>query len=133
MSTKITVWGTNGRLSADRQECQAYLREVPAALAGYDAGWNVRYTTDLTDEVWFYLRGEEYSAQLDHFANCIAEGGKTTQSSFASAAATDRTMSLIQMDAERGPVALDGVKHTSARPPAKRFSLFGGKSAKASV
>ena len=26
MSTKITVWGTNGRITADRQECQIYLR-----------------------------------------------------------------------------------------------------------
>lgn len=26
MSTKISVWGTNGRLAADRQECQVYLR-----------------------------------------------------------------------------------------------------------
>ena len=27
MSTKISVWGTSGRLTADRQECQLYLRE----------------------------------------------------------------------------------------------------------
>ncbi len=30
-------------------------------------GWTVRYTTDLTEEVWYYLRGEEYSAQIDYF------------------------------------------------------------------
>ena len=34
MSTKISVWGTNGRLTADRQECQLYLREPHAALPG---------------------------------------------------------------------------------------------------
>ena len=28
MSTKISVWGANGRLVADRQECQLYLREA---------------------------------------------------------------------------------------------------------
>ena len=32
---------------------------------GYGPGWNARYTTDLTAPVGFYLRGEEYSAQLD--------------------------------------------------------------------
>ena len=32
---------------------------------GYGAGWNVRYTTELTEPVGFYLRGEEYSAQLE--------------------------------------------------------------------
>ena len=33
MSTKISVWGTNGRITADRQECQIYLREPHAAAA----------------------------------------------------------------------------------------------------
>lgn len=27
-------------------------------------GWNVQYTTELTEDPWFYLRGEEYSAQI---------------------------------------------------------------------
>jgi hypothetical protein len=38
------------------------------------AGWNVRYTTDLTEAVWFYLRGEEYSAQIDYFVQSIKSG-----------------------------------------------------------
>ena len=71
MSTKISVWGTNGRITADRQECQLYLREPHPALPGVDKGWTVRYTTDLSDEVWFYLRGEEYSAQIDYFAQSV--------------------------------------------------------------
>ena len=71
MSTKISVWGTNGRVTADRQECQLYLRETHDALPGVGTGWTVRYTTDLSDEVWFYLRGEEYSAQIDYFAESV--------------------------------------------------------------
>ncbi len=39
---------------------------------GYRAGWNVRYTTELTEPIWFYLRGEEYSAQLDAFVGAVA-------------------------------------------------------------
>ena len=74
MSTKISVWGTNGRITADRQECQIYLREPHEALPGVGKGWTVRYTTDLTEEVWFYLRGEEYSAQIDYFAKSIETG-----------------------------------------------------------
>jgi scyllo-inositol 2-dehydrogenase (NADP+) len=69
MSTKISVWGTNGRISADRQECQIYLRSTHEALPEAKAGWTVKYTTDLTQPVWFYLRGEEYSAQIDYFVN----------------------------------------------------------------
>ncbi len=65
MTTRINIWGTTGRIFADRQECQVYLRGTATVPDGYEQGWNVRYTTDLTEPVWFYLRGEEYSAQID--------------------------------------------------------------------
>src|SRR5678816_627133 len=85
MSTKISVWGTRGRLVADRQECQLYLREPHPALPGVDKGWTVRYTTDLSDEVWFYLRGEEYSAQIDYFAKSMVKGRTQAENTFRSA------------------------------------------------
>ena len=69
MTTRIMIWGSTGRIFADRQECQVYLREDAPLPPGYQPGWNVRYTTELTEPVWFYLRGEEYSAQIDHFVN----------------------------------------------------------------
>lgn len=102
MSTKITVWGSHGRLYADRQECHAYLSAPSFVPDGYGLGWNVRYTTDMTPEVWFYLRGEEYSAQLDYFVKCILEGRKANVNAFASALETDRVMSWMIADAERG-------------------------------
>ena len=92
MSTKITVWGTNGRLTADRQECQLYLREAHDGLA---KGWTVRYTTDLSDEVWFYLRGEEYSAQIDYFAKSVASRRLDGENSFASALEADRVVAMM--------------------------------------
>ncbi|MBN9126720.1 MAG: Gfo/Idh/MocA family oxidoreductase, partial [Nitrosospira sp.] len=73
MTTKINIWGTQGRIYADRQECRTYLRDTAQFPPNYHQGWNVRYTTELTEPVWFYLRGEEYSAQLDYFVRCIAE------------------------------------------------------------
>ncbi|MDO9379190.1 MAG: Gfo/Idh/MocA family oxidoreductase [Nocardioidaceae bacterium] len=111
MSTKITVWGTQGRIFADRQECQTYLREGAAVPDGYEAGWNVRYTTDLTEPVWFYLRGEEYSAQLDRFVGRIARGDLDDVNAFDEAAVTDRTMAQMLLDA-RDP------SRTSTRPAA---------------
>src|SRR5690625_5370771 len=66
MRTALTLWGTHGTIYADRQECRVYLRG-PHVPQGYQTGWNVRYTTDLTPPVDFYVRGEEYSAQLHHF------------------------------------------------------------------
>ena len=74
MTTRISMIGTNGRIFADRQECQVYLREPAPALKGYDKGWTVKYTTALTEDRWFYLRGEEYSAQLDDFILAVQAG-----------------------------------------------------------
>jgi predicted dehydrogenase len=100
MCTKITVLGTAGRIYADRQECQVYLRETAQTPPGYIKGWNIRYTTELTRPVWFYVRGEEYSAQLDYFAHCIASGERTKVNSFASAAQTDHVLEMILSDAQ---------------------------------
>ena len=89
------MWGSNGRIIADRQECQIYLREPHAALAGRRQGWTIRYTTDLTDEVWFYLRGEEYSAQIDYFAQSIKRPRSTARTRFRSALEADRVVAMI--------------------------------------
>lgn len=106
MTTRITLWGTQGRIHADRQECQVYLREEATAPEGYEHGWNVRYTTELTDEVWFYLRGEEYSAQLDAFVKRVQKRELDGTNSFASAAVTDRVLELMVTDAAAGPRTL---------------------------
>ena len=118
MSTKMTIMGTNGRLYADRQECQVYLRDASAAPAGYKEGWNVHYTTELTEQVWFYIRGEEYSAQIDHFVTKIAAGAVDNENSFMSAAQTDGVIAMIVADAAG--------ELTRAPAPAapKKFSLF---------
>jgi predicted dehydrogenase len=111
MATRITAWGTAGRIYADRQECQVYLRDTAPAPEGYTPGWNVRYTTELTEPVGFYLRGEEYSAQIDHFVERAAAGRHDGENAFESAAATDRVIAMLLADAAKGP-------STSAAGPA---------------
>lgn len=118
MTTRITVTGTAGRIHADRQECQVYLRDTAPPLEGYGTGWNVKYTTELTEPVWFYLRGEEYSAQLDHFARRVQSGEVEGTNSFASAAVTDRVLELLTRDAAAGPSTRD-VEGDGASPPAR--------------
>jgi predicted dehydrogenase len=103
MTTRITVWGTAGRIYADRQECQVYLRDTASIPEGYSEGWNVRFTTELTEPVWFYLRGEEYSAQIDAFVQEVEAGRSDGVNDFASAAVTDRAIAMMASDAERGP------------------------------
>ncbi|OBJ11572.1 Gfo/Idh/MocA family protein [Mycobacterium sp. 1465703.0] len=95
MSTKVSVWGTNGRIVADRQECQIYLRETHPAVPEFTKGWTIRYTTDLTDEVWYYLRGEEYSAQIDYFARSVKQRRTNGENTFRSAIDVDRVVEMI--------------------------------------
>lgn len=97
MSTRISIWGKNGKLVADRQECQIYLREMKDGTE-LTKGWNVRYTTELTKPVWFYLRGEEYSAQLDHFVQCIKDRNLKNIISFRSALETDMVIDMLLKD-----------------------------------
>lgn len=101
MTTRVTVWGTAGRIYADRQECQVYLRDTASIPHGYEEGWNVRYTTELTEPVWFYLRGEEYSAQIDYFVQRIKERQTGGISNFATAAITDKVISTLVADAAK--------------------------------
>lgn len=128
MTTRISMIGTNGRIFADRQECQVYLREPVAALPGYGRGWTVKYTTELTGDRWFYLRGEEYSAQIDEFILAVQAGRSAAdENGFASATETDRTMAMVIENAETGqPV---GKASARAPQPAQKRGWFGRRSA----
>ncbi|MHB8622294.1 MAG: Gfo/Idh/MocA family protein [Sulfuricaulis sp.] len=98
MSTTITIFGTKGKLIADRQELRLYLR-TGAEFEQYPAGWTIRYITDLQLPVDYYLRGEEYSAQIDSFVESIQANNLEPENSFTSAAQTDR---LIERIAQMG-------------------------------
>lgn len=103
MTTRITLWGTGGRIFADRQEVQVYLREDSVIPEGYQPGWNVRYTTELTDQVDFYLRGEEYTAQLAHFVERVRAKQIDGINTFGSAVETDKLIERMIEDSRRGP------------------------------
>jgi len=121
MTTTISVWGSHGHIFADRQEIQVYLREGAQIPEGYQIGWNVRYTTDLTDPVWYYLRGEEYSAQIDNFVRRVATHEVAGTNTFEQAAITDKVISMIIDDAARGPATHSaGGSAMAPRPPHRR-------------
>jgi len=97
----------------------------------------VRYTTDLTPPVWFYVRGEEYSAELDHFVRAIdgtlPSGVDPELNSFASAAVTDRVIASMLNDAEHAASHTAVPAHDSTggstptpTPSARRRSRWAG-------
>lgn len=102
MTTRINIWGSNGKIFADRQEIQVYLRDATSAPEPYGPGWTVRYTTELTDEVDFYVRGEEYSAQLDAFVRRIQTGEVSGKADFTEAAIADQVLYAIANNPDSG-------------------------------
>jgi predicted dehydrogenase len=101
MTTKLSVWGEFGKLYVDRTELQLFLTDKAKVPEGYRDGWTVRHITDLTPPVSFYLRGEEYSAQLEAFGRAILKG-EPQRNGFASGAETDLTIEMIRCAAEAG-------------------------------
>jgi scyllo-inositol 2-dehydrogenase (NADP+) len=106
MSVKVAIWGNNGRINIDRQELQVYLRSLSEPMENLAPGWNVRYTTDLTSPVWFYLRGEEYSAQIDHFVQCI-KTGTGARTNFRTASDAVLVATMMRNDAMKQRTATD--------------------------
>lgn len=120
MSVRLSLWGTNGRINVDRQEIQVYVRKDAVHSEGYREGWNIRYTTDLTPPVWFYVRGEEYSAQIDHFVECIKTGA-TPISTFRTASDTSLVAAMMRADALARPTPIETPGATPPARPARRW------------
>jgi predicted dehydrogenase len=121
MTTRVTIWGTTGRIFADRQEIQVFLRDNAIVPPGYERGWNVRYTTELTEPVGYYLRGEEYSAQIDHFVERIRDGRVDGLNTFDSAVVTDRVIAMMISDARRGASTRADEDQAAPEPVRRRF------------
>ncbi len=95
MSTSISIIGTEGKIVSDASELKVYFKNE-GALEGYTKGWNIKYVTDLADQVDFYLRGEEYSAQVNYFIKAVNGAGPNDINNFKSAALTDKAIALIR-------------------------------------
>ena len=93
MTTTVSVKGDRGELLVDRQELRIDLLSGPHGA--YPPGRTTRHITDLQEPVPFYLRGEEYSAQVYSFFDAIRSGTLEHENSFASACDTDRVLDSI--------------------------------------
>lgn len=98
MSTKLSVWGDAGSLIVDRQECHVYLQRVTENTEGLQQGWSTFNITDLSEPTDYYLRGEEYSKQIDYFIESVRTGRSMGINSFQAALSTDRVVAMILSD-----------------------------------
>lgn len=76
-SNKLEIFGTNGKLLVDQHGMKFFLNDVVSGY-NYRKGWNTVYITDIFKPVPFYVRGNEFTRQLYHFADSILEGKSTS-------------------------------------------------------
>jgi predicted dehydrogenase len=84
----IQILGKKGKIIADMHAFKIYLKEADHAN-GFESKWTTRYITDLTKPARFYLRGNEFTNQLDHFIDSILQGTPSNRSSFKEGLKTD--------------------------------------------
>lgn len=94
----VKISGTRGKIIADKLSYKIYLKE-PDPDNGFHEKWNTRYITDFVKSVRFYVRGNEFTRQLDYFVESIEQGREDNISSFKEALKTDIVMEKITKDA----------------------------------
>jgi len=112
MTTSVTIYGTKGKIYADRQECRLYLKPGHK-FESFDEGWTIRYITELQDPVEYYLRGEEYSSQVDAFANSFFDQSDQYACGFEHGAETDWVVDQIAQVHAHGPATAGGTTDRS--------------------
>ena len=95
MTTEITIWGTGGKVYVNSQEVHIFLQEDCKSLK-LAKGWTIKYLIDFQNNVKFFVRGEEYSAQLEYFVEKIKHNDFENINSFSEAAATDFIIDKIK-------------------------------------
>ncbi len=98
-SCRFEALTQQGKIIADFYTCKIFFRQDPQ-VSGYTQGWNERYLADLAEPVRFYVRGFQFTRQLDYFIDCIQEQKPGETSSFAGGLCTDRIMQRIRTDGQ---------------------------------
>ncbi|MBO5157158.1 MAG: Gfo/Idh/MocA family oxidoreductase [Prevotella sp.] len=99
MTTSVKIEGDGGKLEADATTLKVYVKEDKPKY-GFEKGWNFRYITDVTPQVDFNLRGEEYTAETQAFINSIVTGKVDERNSFETALQTDYIIKKMEEDAQ---------------------------------
>lgn len=97
MSTSLMVFGEKGKIICDATEIKIYLKQENKNEK-LNRGWTIKYITDLAIPVNFYLRGEEYSAQLDYFIKNVKNKTYGNINNFEQALYTDKVINFLIND-----------------------------------
>ncbi len=99
MSTSLMVFGDKGKIICDATELKIYLKEENKAES-LPKGWHIKYITELALPINFYLRGEEYSAQIDYFIDNVKNNKIGDLNTFEQALYTDKVIEMLINDSK---------------------------------
>jgi predicted dehydrogenase len=94
MTTSLTIEGKNGKIICDATEIKIYLKQAKPQ-ENLKKGLTIKYITDFVQPVNFYLRGEEYSSQIDYFISHIESSKQGSINTFEQALYTDKVIEMI--------------------------------------
>lgn len=94
MSTSLTIQGKKGKIICDATEIKIFLKE-DNKKEGLEKGWTTKYIIEFALPVKFYLRGEEYSAQIEYFVDNVMNKRQSTYNTFEQGLYTDRVIEMI--------------------------------------
>jgi len=98
-TNKIEILGEHGKILADQYELKIYLNR---AVDPYVKGWNTAYITNCFTPVPFYVRGNEFTRQIFHFADSVLDPTQPNLSGFSGAAVTQEVIDMVFADADGG-------------------------------
>jgi predicted dehydrogenase len=99
MSTSLTIQGKKGKIICDATEIKIFLREANQKEK-LEKGWTIKSIAEFALPVNFYLRGEEYSAQIDYFVDNVMVKKQGTYNTFEQGRCTDKVMEMILNNAK---------------------------------
>ena len=98
-TNKIEIFGSQGKILADQHGIKIFMKKE-SVENNIREGWNTIYITDVFKPVQFYVRGNEFTAQLYHFVDCITGKEKKNNCTFSDATDTLEVIEAIFNDYE---------------------------------
>jgi predicted dehydrogenase len=95
------VLGRKGKIIADLRTLKVFFKDAPESEE-YSQGWNIKYYPSLTEPVRFFVRGFEFTRQLDYFVDCILKNRPSEICSFDDGLKTDTVIEQIRADGAKG-------------------------------
>ncbi|MBT4483040.1 MAG: Gfo/Idh/MocA family oxidoreductase [Candidatus Latescibacteria bacterium] len=97
LAYRFEILGNTGKIIADLHAFKLYLNDT-SSDSEFSEGWNHRYITDFAEPVRFYVRGNEFTRQLDYFIDCILKKQISDMCSFKEGLTTDIVIDQIRND-----------------------------------